>query len=119
MPTKIITLGGGKQVPLSSYVAGIKTAKANPRATFSHGLTGWWPITGKEILDQFRDGIHDRINIRGKIIHPVCNMDRYTEKRRLAAHCAWCESPIPKPHFNPNVKHNFCSDDCNRAFNAW
>lgn len=49
-------------VSLSNYVAGIKTAKANPNAIFPHSLTHWGPATGQEIVQQFRDGLTDRIN---------------------------------------------------------
>lgn len=51
----------GKKVPLGIYVRGIEQAKANPGAMFRHGLTTWWPVTGAEILRQFRAGMHDRI----------------------------------------------------------
>jgi hypothetical protein len=51
-----------RRVSLAAYVAAIKTAKAQPEQTFKHGLTTWWPTTGREIVAQFRDGMHDRIN---------------------------------------------------------
>ncbi len=51
-----------KHIPLKAYVQGIKLAKANPTAESKHGLTCWWPCTGKEIMRQFRRSIHDRIN---------------------------------------------------------
>lgn len=53
-----------KQVSLRNYVVAIKTAKANPDTEFKHGLTTWWPTTGKEIVRQFRKGMNDRINAR-------------------------------------------------------
>ena len=51
-----------RRVSLAAYVAAIKAAKAQPEQTFRHGLTTWWPTTGREILDQFRDGVQNRIN---------------------------------------------------------
>ena len=54
----------GKSVTLAAYVAVIRSAKANPDMTFKHGLTAWWPCTGREIMQQFRAGMHDRINQR-------------------------------------------------------
>lgn len=51
-----------KRVTLGQYVAGIKAAKANPDAEFKHGLTCWWPCTGREIMQQFWKGVEDRIN---------------------------------------------------------
>ncbi len=51
-----------RKVPLGAYVKAIKTAKANPDMEFKTGLTTWWPTTGREILEQFREGMMDRIN---------------------------------------------------------
>ena len=51
-----------KRVPLGQYVGAILLAKANPDVEFRHGLTTWWPQTGAQIMRQFREGLHDRIN---------------------------------------------------------
>jgi hypothetical protein len=51
-----------KVVPIGAYVQAIKTARAHPERTFSTGLTTWWPTTGAEIMDQFRQGMMQRIN---------------------------------------------------------
>jgi hypothetical protein len=51
-----------RRVSLAAYLAAVKKAKANPSATFAHGLTCWWPCTGEEILRQFSQGVHARIN---------------------------------------------------------
>ena len=51
-----------KQVTLGQYVKAVNLAIKNPDAEFKYGLTTWWPTKGKEIREQFRDGIHDRIN---------------------------------------------------------
>jgi hypothetical protein len=51
-----------RSVTLKQYIQAIKLAKANPDATFKHGLTCWWPCTGADIMKQFRESIHDRIN---------------------------------------------------------
>lgn len=61
---RYITLANGKKVSLGSYVNGVKKAKANPEAQFDCGLTTWWPCTGAEIVAQFREGMHERINAR-------------------------------------------------------
>lgn len=53
-----------KSVPLGVYVAAVKLAKENPTRVFKHGLTTWWPTTGAEIVQQFRDGMNERINRR-------------------------------------------------------
>jgi len=51
-----------RRVSLAAYIAAVKLAKANPTATFSHGLTCWWPCTGDEIVRQFVAGLEERIN---------------------------------------------------------
>lgn len=52
----------GKRVSLGAYVRAVKLAKANPDAEFRHGLTCWWPCTGREVVRQFWEGVQDRIN---------------------------------------------------------
>ena len=54
-----------KRVSLAAYIKAIKLAKQHPDAKFSHGLTTWWPTLGREIVQQFLLGVHDRINQRG------------------------------------------------------
>lgn len=51
-----------RRVTLTGYVAAVRHAKQNPNAEFKHGLTTWWPTTGAEIVDQFREGMNARIN---------------------------------------------------------
>jgi len=51
-----------KQVPFKQYLKGVRLAKANLDVEFKHGLTAWWPATGREIMKQFMQGVHDRIN---------------------------------------------------------
>lgn len=51
-----------KTVSLKQYVAAIKMAKMNLDREFKHGLTCWYPCSGRDIVKQFLDGIHDRIN---------------------------------------------------------
>ncbi len=49
----------GKRVSLAAYIRAVKLALANPDRTFSHGLTCWWSCTGAEIVDEFRQGMHE------------------------------------------------------------
>jgi hypothetical protein len=63
---RAVVLGDGKRVTLGGYIAAVKRAKANPDREFDRGLTCWWPCTGRQIVRQFRDGLHDRINQRGR-----------------------------------------------------
>ena len=50
------------KVPIFQYILAIKLAKQNLDSEFKQGLTCWWPCTGEDIVKQFRNGIHDRIN---------------------------------------------------------
>ena len=50
-----------KRVTLGQYVKAVKLAKAHPDVEFKHGLTCWYPCTGKEIVKQFLAGVNDRI----------------------------------------------------------
>ncbi len=62
---RVVTLPApGRRVTLAAYVEAVKLAKANPDTTFKHGPTAWRPCTGREIMRQFRAGMHDRINQR-------------------------------------------------------
>ena len=54
----------GKKISLGAYVAAWKMAISNPHVEFKHGLTTWWPRLGREIRQEFIDGLHDRINQR-------------------------------------------------------
>ena len=51
-----------KTVSLGQYVKAVKMAKANPDETFKHGLTCWWPCQGRHIIEQFVEGMQDRIS---------------------------------------------------------
>lgn len=51
-----------KHVLLKSYLKAVRLARENPDTVFKTGLTCWWPCTGREIVNQFWDGVQDRIN---------------------------------------------------------
>ena len=60
---RMITLPAiDRQVTVGQYVKAIKLAQEHPNEEFKHGLTTWWPTTGKEIMSQFRCGLNERIN---------------------------------------------------------
>jgi len=50
-----------KTVSLSAYIGAVKLAKANPEREFKQGLTTWWAVKGKDIVNQFVEGMQDRI----------------------------------------------------------
>ena len=51
-----------RRVTVGQYVAAVYFAKANPSATFKHGLNCWTPASGAEIVREFRRELNDRIN---------------------------------------------------------
>ena len=51
-----------RHVSLRQYLDAVKLAKVNQDSKFKHGLTCWWSCTGKDIMDQFFEGVQDRIN---------------------------------------------------------
>ena len=51
-----------RTVTLKDYIRAVKLAKENPDMEFKHGLTCWWSCTGRDIVKQFVEGVHDRIN---------------------------------------------------------
>lgn len=60
--TRVVTIATGQRVPLKEYLKGIRYAKAHPDTEFKSGLTCWWPCTGREIMEQFLESVHDKIN---------------------------------------------------------
>lgn len=51
-----------RRVSIGQYVQAIKLAKQYLDREFKHGLNCWWPCSGQDIVNQFRDSIQDRIN---------------------------------------------------------
>ena len=61
--TRVVYVPGlDRAVPLRIYIDAVKLARTFPDMTFRTGLSSWWPTTGREIVGQFREGVHDRIN---------------------------------------------------------
>ena len=54
--------GPDRWVSIKIYVRAVKMAKANPEQVFEAGISSWWPTKGREVMQQFRRGLHDRIN---------------------------------------------------------
>lgn len=65
MMARLIALGSGARVPVPDYLAALRIAKSNPSITYARGLRNWWPVTGAEIIREYRADMHDRINARG------------------------------------------------------
>lgn len=62
---RYVTLGDGTRVTLAAYSAAWRACTAAaPGTEFRRGLCGYGSRTREEILEEFRDGVHDRINRR-------------------------------------------------------
>ncbi|MCY4511642.1 MAG: hypothetical protein OXG35_32455 [Acidobacteria bacterium] len=62
MQTRCVAVAGGRAVTLRQYVAAVKMAKAQPETMFRSGLSTDYPVSGAEVVDQFREGMVDRLN---------------------------------------------------------
>ena len=82
-----------KRVTLGAYVKAVKLAKAQPETEFTYGLTTWWPTKGRDIVRQFMQGVHDRINARVPYVERGGAIgvlhDRYDD-----AEAAWRALPV-------------------------
>ena len=113
---RVIVLGSGTQIPLGKYVQGIKQTKANPCANLKHGLTGWWPVCGQEVVHQFFTMVQDLINR-----HLEIRRDRKGSATRLLRRlmakgrpCRWCGQK-----FTPGaLSERFCSVECHRSYSS-
>ena len=113
---RVITLANGRRVTIGQYVKAIKLAKANPDATFKHGLTGWWPVTGREVLAQFRQMVQDLINRHRPPVRDTRDPSTRLLKR-LRIHgreCRWCGQ-----RFKPaGLWQTCCCDSCQRSYRS-
>lgn len=51
-----------RSITIGQYVRAIKLAKKHLNKEFKQGLNCWWPCSGQDIVNQFRDAVQDRIN---------------------------------------------------------
>ncbi len=54
-----------KFITAKAMVQIYKFCKANPGVQVKETIKGWWPGTTDEVLQQIREGIHERIYLRG------------------------------------------------------
>ena len=113
---RVITLANGRRVTIGPYVKAIKLAKANPNATFKHGLTGWWPVTGREVVAQFWRMVQDLINRH----MPPARETRDPSTlllNHLRIHgrkCRWCGQ-----RFTPaGLSQTCCCESCLRSYRS-
>jgi len=117
---KCIVLGNGNRVGIGTYVAGIKMAKRYPDQKFAVSLSTWWPVTGREIVQEFRrDMVTDHCNrglggYRVDRRSPTARMLRRIKEGKLTRECAWCGAA-----FQPlTVSQRCCEPSCQRAYRA-
>ena len=107
-----ITLANGRRVSLSHYVAAIRHAKAHPEAEFSTGLTGWWPVLGREVVAQFYGMVQDHCN-RGLAVAREISMKRAWRRWAdgVVSHCRGCGAEYVR-HNPHNDNDRYCSAGC-------
>ena len=69
-----VTLCDGKRIGIRTYRLGWEQVRKDVSAgkgnlEYKRGLSTWWPTTAADILGQYQDGLHDRINTRGGVQH--------------------------------------------------
>lgn len=112
---KIIKLGYEKSVTVGQYVAAIKKAKANPDRVFRRGLTGFWPVSGREIVREFRQAMLTDCCNRGLVIRECSKLRLERIKaRRLTSDCRWCGQSLNAYVGNDHAR--FCDADCRRSY---
>lgn len=58
IPSKNRFISAGQMVKIYKF------CKANPGVEVKETIKGWWPGTTDEVLNQIREGIHERIYLR-------------------------------------------------------
>ncbi len=90
MTQHLIRLGHGARITVPAYLAALRMAKANPDQTYARGLRNWWPCTGAEIMREYREDMHDRINARGGLM-------RYGRVHMARVHpSTWSQAKDPR-----------------------
>lgn len=60
---QVVIVVRGCQVDVRDYAKMWRRVReAPPGSTFKESLRGWWPVTREELLEQFRDGMDDRLS---------------------------------------------------------
>lgn len=113
--SKTIALGYGASMPLGRYCEVVRMAKTNFDARWRRSFGGFWPATSADILREFREGVHDRINKRGGLIIREANEGRVF--RALCAHvvseCRWCGRNLGGYRVDT---HRFCDNSCRHSY---
>jgi hypothetical protein len=81
-----------RRLPAAVYLAGLRRAKAEPDQMFKHGLRGWWPVTGREVVAEYRDDLHRRINHRARVARPECRVHPFV----------WWKASTPRVVLEPS-----------------
>ena len=102
-----------KTISLRAYLDGYKQAKANPTATYAHGLTTWWPCSGAEILSQYRAEFQAVINRRGgedwRNVMTQRELDYWRDARDANGRCIVRHFRVSK--LNRRLAHRLFDDD--------
>lgn len=118
---RIITIPNGQRVTLGEYVKAWRLIKSLPPQEEVKGWQ-WWATDAGSILRDFSFGVHDRINLRGKV-HSRWGKSRdashYLAERMslglLVRECKWCGT-----RFNPvSLSQRFCDASCQRSYNGF
>ena len=124
MKHAIILSATDLRVTVAACVKAIRAAKAHPTAEFRHGLTTWWPCTGAAVMQQFREGCHDRQAARAALVAQaqpwqLPRHQRYLVRfeREVDRRYRWLLRPELREDANPRI----CGDaaDAERRVTRW
>lgn len=100
-------------VSLAAYLKAIRLAKQNPDQLFDRGLCSAFPKQGQDIMEDFLDGVMDRINQ-----HMPSRQDNKGWSYRLLRHlkrhgrgCKFCGTTF----YPQAIWQQYCSADCGRC----
>lgn len=100
---------------IPQYLEVVRIAKSNLNHTFKRSFSGWCPSTGNEIVAQFVEGVHDRINKRGGLqLGKEMNWTRLTRNlvRTVKCECRWCGSEMTFKY----KQDRFCDVSCRKLY---
>lgn len=117
MIQKVIVLPNGRRVTLGTYVQDWRRLLTLDPSREVGGFE-WYPMPARHILRAISQGVHDRINTRGRVTWGKRDAGAKLASRiragRLERSCKWCGAV-----FCPScVAERFCDFSCRVAHNS-
>ena len=115
---RVIILPNGKQCGLPTYVQAWKTLRsmvALGQGNYAISGFGDWPQRANDILAAIKEGVDDRVNIRGGLVmrdaDPVKRLWKRIKAGRIVRVCKWCGTPFKATY----LAQWCCCEDCQHS----